>query len=312
MVRTKKFYAHAGISLLVCGLIFSARARAEYFGDYVTVESRSKTFVVSGPPPASAQRFSPTSSKVLLEPALLAISCERIKEELYFQLGLPDSSFLNRPALGGKIFITLHRSENQRAQITSTSRASDITYRIDLPNQLEASRLVEAVVQTLVVEMASRSSDGVVHEVPRWIREGLTGIVEENVGGALIQRPNQQIVLQRSGNNPEKARQKFRHLTPLTFEELSWPENLTTEKASRFHDSAKLFVSEILELKEGHSSLRQMIADLGKFKNWQFAFLRAFPKHFEQLIDVEKWWALRVAQITGRDPSLFWPMDEAW
>jgi hypothetical protein len=55
-----------------------------------------------------------------------------------------------------------------------------------------------------------------------------------------------------------------------------------------------------------------MLAQLPQHYNWQFAFLRAFNAFFERPLDVEKWWALSVAQATGRDIQQPWTLEESW
>ena len=49
-------------------------------------------------------------------------------------------------------------------------------------------------------------------------------------------------------------------------------------------------------------ALRRMIGDIGRFRNWQFAFFESFQRRFKQPADVEKWWAVQVAAVTGRNP----------
>jgi hypothetical protein len=43
-----------------------------------------------------------------------------------------------------------------------------------------------------------------------------------------------------------------------------------------------------------------MIAQLGQYWNWQTAFLRAFHSHFNQLLDVEKWWSVSCVDFISR------------
>jgi hypothetical protein len=73
-----------------------------------------------------------------------------------------------------------------------------------------------------------------------------------------------------------------------------------------------LFVGELLRLPDGRACLRTMLAELPQHYNWQVAFLRAFHAFFERPLDVEKWWALTVAQATGRDVAQSWTLEESW
>ena len=90
---------------------------------------------------------------------------------------------------------------------------------------------------------------------------------------------------------------------PLTFDQLSWPtdEQLSSNGADLYGSSAQLFVSQLLHLKGGPDCLRQMLAELPDYLNWQLAFEHAFQPVFKTSLDVEKWWALEIAQFSGRD-----------
>src|ERR1019366_6369661 len=98
------------------------------------------------------------------------------------------------------------------------------------------------------------------------------------------------------------------------FEHLSWPteDELSGDMGDLYSGSAQLFVSELLRLPEGPACLRAMLAQLPQNYNWQFAFLRAFHASFERPLDVEKWWALSLAQATGRDLAQRLSAEESW
>ena len=78
----------------------------------------------------------------------------------------------------------------------------------------------------------------------------------------------------------------------MLWHEMSWPETLSKERAALFRDSAHLFVHGLLQLKGGRESLRQFIYELQHHRNWQFAFLSSFSKHFTHGVDVEKFWGV--------------------
>src|SRR5262249_8031173 len=46
--------------------------------------------------------------------------------------------------------------------------------------------------------------------------------------------------------------------------------------------------------------------------NWQTAFLRTFHSHFEQPLDLEKWWTLQTVHFTGRTTDDTWSPAESW
>jgi hypothetical protein len=88
----------------------------------------------------------------------------------------------------------------------------------------------------------------------------------------------------------------------LTFQQLSWPQasDLAPEGLPLYRSCAQLFLEELLRLDDGRACLRSMIGQLPEHWNWQTAFLRAFHSHFDQLLDVEKWWSLGyIAYVRG-------------
>jgi len=71
-------------------------------------------------------------------------------------------------------------------------------------------------------------------------------------------------------------------------------------------------VAELLRFEDGRECLRNTLAELPKFMNWQMAFLRGFKPHFGRQLDVEKWWALQAEFMTGRDENGLWALTESW
>jgi hypothetical protein len=113
----------------------------------------------------------------------------------------------------------------------------------------------------------------------------------------------------------QEASQKLGGRPPLTFEALSWPtaEDLADDAGGQaYRATAQLFVGELLRLPDGRACLQTMLARLSQHYNWQFAFLEAFHTHFERPLDVEKWWALSLAQASGRRAAPAWPVAESW
>jgi hypothetical protein len=108
------------------------------------------------------------------------------------------------------------------------------------------------------------------------------------------------------------ARRVLKNSSALTFEQLSWPDDAQVSGADGgvYRASAQLFVSSLLDLKDGPAHLRGMLQDLPRFYNWQTAFLNAFSDNFSKPLDVEKWWALQVVDFAARDPGPRWtPAD---
>jgi hypothetical protein len=86
---------------------------------------------------------------------------------------------------------------------------------------------------------------------------------------------------------------------------------LTDQAGEIYRSSAQLFVDSLLRLNDGRACLRAFLAELPQHYNWQFAFLRAFQTHFTRPLEIEKWWALKVADFTGYDITQTWPSDKS-
>ncbi|PYJ07777.1 MAG: hypothetical protein DME25_02995 [Verrucomicrobia bacterium] len=256
---------------------------------------------------------------IRLQPALLTVSCERIKEMLWHELGAT-------APWRGKIYITVFAAQTADDTITVTAgRFKDgWQYRLDLPDVIERTRLVRVLVQALLLELANRNAGERSAEIPLWLSEGLTRQLLASSVPELVVRPprgtvnglnlSAALVNARKDNPLEKAHEQLRANPPLTFEELSWPtaEALVGEAAESYRSSAQLFVSELLRLKQGRACLRGMLAELPQHYNWQFAFLHAFRAYFPRQLEVEKWWALQLVHFTGRDLGQTWPLWESW
>jgi hypothetical protein len=87
---------------------------------------------------------------------------------------------------------------------------------------------------------------------------------------------------------------ELRQHPALAFQQLSWPQesDLTVEGLPLYRSCAQLFLEELLRFNDGKACLRSMIDQLPEHWNWQTAFLLAFHAHFDQLLDVEKWWGV--------------------
>jgi hypothetical protein len=291
--------------------------------DLVSVRSQSGQFIVyagrtSGSlPPLMDQAGS--HGFVQLTPTLATVSCERIKQVLLRELS-PTAPWR------GTIYLVLHpaRAASDTITITSERFKTGWQYRVDVPDVVDRSRYVRAIVQVLLVEMADRTAQARAAEVPLWLIEGFSQLLLASSEAEIILPPPRESA---RGVNlsatmfkghketlQEQARKKLRGRLPLTFEDLSWPadDQIAGDAGDLYSGSAQLFVGELLRLPDGRACLRAMLAQLPRHYNWQFAFLGAFHAHFERPLDVEKWWALARAEAQGRDPAQAWSLDESW
>jgi hypothetical protein len=253
-----------------------------------------------------------------LEPALLAVTCERIKQAVYFELRTPSR-------WQGKIHITLQRrGDNSEPTLHSERFRDGWNYQLSLPARMERVPLVRTLVQVVLTELANREAAQHPAELPVWLIEGLTQhLLATREAEMILSPPTTTIrgltvgprVMEKRDSGPlETARLVLRDRPPLSLEELSWMtwEQVIAPSGARYQCSAQLFVWELMRLNEGREHLRAMISELGRCYNWQTAFLHAFHEHFANQLAVEKWWTLQQVYFAGRDPLQLWTPEESW
>ena len=282
------------IAILSCLTLLVPRLLAE--PEMVATHSLSRQFVIYGPKGTPAQ----SSGKKLLalDPNFLTVSCERIKQAILGELSGRERLLagLSGPA-EGKIYVVLHPGTAQTPLITPI-QSGTYNYRIDLPNLIEGARLVDAVTEAVLLEIVNRRSTGNFVQLPRWLSTGIAEMVKADTPETLVLQANLPISRARVQDDPiAKIRKNLETYVPLTFDELSWPGTLAPERVRHYDECAHLFVHELLRLRNGENCMQQMLSGLSIRLNWQVAFLDAFKPHFTQLVDVEKWWGLRVVGL---------------
>jgi hypothetical protein len=300
--------------------VFCCRARAEFSlsGD-ISAHSVSGQFIVAGAQQISALATSPAVTTntdfVRLEPALLAVSAERIKQSLWRELDIGPGATER-----GKIFLALYpaQSLDEEVTITGMPSADGWNYQVELPDVLSRSRFTRALVSTLLLEFANRSAQSHSAEIPAWLADGLSQQLQAEIfSGIILSSPdkilnglvqNRTVATQSSLDPLSGARETLRNNPALTFQQLSWPTGAqrSGDDGGAYRASAQLFVTGLLGLKDGAARLRAMLQELPQFYNWQTAFQNAFREDFSESLDVEKWWALQVASFTARDPGTQW------
>ena len=315
-VRCLRGFGCAAALLAVC----CCEARADFsLPGKISARSVSGQFIVAGADRISALAASPAVATntdfVRLEPALLAVSAERIKQSLWRELELkPDAPWY------GKIFLALRpaQSLDENVTIVSTPSANGWSYQVGLPDVLPRTRFARALVSALLLEFANRNAQSHSAEIPAWLADGLSQqLMAENSSEIILSSPNKVInglaqnrmVTIESGIDPlAGTRRILRNFPALTFAQLNWPTDtqLSGDDDGAYRASAQLFVSELLDLKNGPAHLRAMLQKLPQFYNWQTAFQTAFHTEFPRPLDVEKWWALQVVNFAARDPGPQW------
>lgn len=285
-----------------------------------SVQSASGQFVVNGPAQFSPLVHPPgvglNTNLVRLEPALLSVSAERIKDSLRRKLGIKP----NAP-WQGKIFLDLHPAQTLNEDVTIVSQPflNGCSYRVLLPNVLSQTRFLRAMTGVLLLEIANRNSTGGrTAEIPAWLTDGLSQqlavaglpeIVLSAPGRLVNGLPQNRMVATQRGLDPlADVRRVLADHAALTFDQLSWPTDaqLTGGDGGVYRASAQLFVSELLSLTDGPAHLRAMLAALPRCYNWQTAFQEAFQENFPRPLDVEKWWALQVVSFVAHDSGPRW------
>jgi len=285
-----------------------------------SVQSASGQFVVTGPAQFSPLVLLPgvaaNTNLVRLEPAVLSVSAERIKDALRRQLGIEP----NAP-WQGKIFLVLYPAQSLDEAVTITSQPflNGWNYRVQLPDVLPQVRFLRALTGVLLLELANRNAAAArTAEIPAWLTDGLAqqlsaGDLPEiilSAPGKLINGlPQNRLVITQRGLDPlADARRVLRDHAALTFDQLSWPTDAQVTGADDgvYGASAQLFVSDLLGLKDGPAHLRAMLAALSGCYNWQTAFQSAFRENFPRPLDVEKWWALQVVSFVAHGPGPRW------
>ena len=316
--------------VFVCLCLLNAIASAQPLGGVIVASSHSGQFTARATRQKLDPAHTPQSYKVPLagtwafmvnssplagmsetpewDPALLVVSCDRIKELLLVELGLSDQ-------WKGHVDIVLNSalSEDDEPEITAIWGPTKWNYKLEIPRRIKTATLTRCLVNVLLLEIANRKSTGDTAEIPLWLVDGLTAYLQAFNLPTFVVEPHTQIVGNRvklAGLDP--IRERMSHGTPLTFEELCWPDadKLTGDAREQFRDCAELLVTELLKFPDGKNSLAALLDNLPHHRNWQIAFLQAFQPHFHSLLDVEKWWGLACIAFLGHDRMQAWSPAE--
>jgi hypothetical protein len=135
------------------------------FSAALPVQSRSGQFLVWLAPNtgnSDPRQISPADARVRrLVPDLLAVSCEQIKHELFRELNIPEGG-------GNKVYVTIRRNapRDQPIAVGATIYLDGWQYRLEFPEQVEGERVIRAIVQTLLLEVANRQARELAAEWP--------------------------------------------------------------------------------------------------------------------------------------------------
>jgi hypothetical protein len=245
---------------------------------------------------------------VRLDPSLVAVSCEGVKQALLQELGAVDR-------WKGSITVVLHpvTQDDEPIIITSVHHKNGWTYVLHTPEEVDRNRFVKSIVQVLLVEMANRASGSRQAELPPWLAEGLAQRLQATSLGGLTLEPKTSVVRKLRSSDPlASVRLCLRANKPLSLDELDWPSERADEGDMVYAQCAHLLVHELLRLNNGRACLLELIQQVHENLNWQTAFFRAFGGYFPRLVDLDKWWSMRAVQFTQGEPFAALSIDEQW
>jgi hypothetical protein len=306
--------------LVLCSLLFTLLAGAQFLPPGKnSARSISGQFIVNGTPQfsplANSPRIAADTNLVRLEPALLAVSAERVKDSLWRTLEIRADI-----PWRGQIFLALHPARSTDEDITIFSRhsADGWSYQVQLPDVLSRTRLAQVMTAVLLLEFANRNAPSHSAEIPSWLTDGLSQqLLAAGSPECILSSPDtivndlpvRRLDAAEHGLDPlAGVRRVLKNSPALTFEELSWPTDaqLNGNDGGAYRASAQVFTDALLDLKNGPARLRAMLESLPQFLNWQLAFQSAFRAEFPRPLDLEKWWALQVVSFAAHDPGPGW------
>ncbi len=309
-------------ALLFCALLLPLPAGAQFSPpDKAPTFSISGQFVASGPARFSSlagqARIAADTNLVRLDPALLAVSAERIKDSLYRRLEIKKDA-----PWRGQIYLVVHPAQSLDEEITIFSRlsADRVTYRVELPDVLTQRKYVRALTGVILMEYANRRAQMHSAEIPAWLTDGLAEAMLAGGGpSAVLSAPDKVVnglpvarlnATQNGLDSLARARRVLERSLPLSYEQLTWPTaaQLAGDDGGAYRASAQLFVADLLDLKSGPLHVRTLLESLPRCYNWQTAFHSAFRENFPAPLDLEKWWALQLAGFAAHDGGPGWTL----
>ncbi|MBP5760529.1 MAG: hypothetical protein J6W90_04050 [Verrucomicrobia bacterium] len=282
----------------------------------VTLRSRLEgQFIVKGvpfPPSVAPSRegnirtSAPDTGKewpesVRLDPSTVIVVCERIKQIFLQELGLTD---LWKGMI--EIDIDFYPKGILRPITLSHRLMNDgLHTQMKIADEVVPHRLIEAIVQVLLLEYSNRDlRQTQMAEVPLWMIDGMTQLVMQRGGPALIPTPGALKTFTIEKTNPVKtAKSRLKTIQPPEFGQFTspGPEFSSGINWMIFQDASLVLTWELLNLPDGKARYCHNLRLLKNYRNWQLAFLEAWKGQFSNLTDVEKWWALVL--VTSRKDS---------
>src|SRR3954453_21124457 len=217
----------------------------------VTVRSRSGQFLVRGLPLTEEMNQGSGSTNTLsfvrLDPRLFAIACETIKLAVLKELAMPDR-------WAGTVAVALHpnQQDNESIEVASIRYSTSWGYQVSVPERVDRKRLIKAMVEVILQEIANRRAGEREAEVPVWLGEGLTAQLLATTLADVALEPETMVMKRRQMPDPlREVRQVLRSRAVPGFNDLSQPDAaLLGELEGEFYARCpQLFLHELLHLK---------------------------------------------------------------
>ncbi len=283
---------------IICCPLHSATEK-----DTITARSISGQFTVRSPykiPPLPASKQPTNQIKLIeLDPNFLVVVCERIKGNILLALNQKDE-------WKGSVLIRIYPAQTYLDPVWVNARYSDKgwVYYVDFPSVIEMNRLIRAVVGVVLQEIADRKAGSKPAELPPWLPPAFTLNIHLTAPDiAIMERFTKKVRVERITNPINLIKRHIVSITPLTWDELSWPTDealMDNSITNQYSLCSYIFMHEVLQLPDGVKKMKEFFTILPARWNWQVAFVEAFKPHFYSMRDVEKWWSVTIASITGR------------
>lgn len=258
---------------------------------------------------------------LVLSPALLAVSAERIKEKVLQQLGMRDR-------WRGKIrfHFASGKSQPDQFRVDAQRFTNGWNYRVRISPKIHRQVWLRGCVAVFLLEIANRMAGERSAEVPFWLIEG---IVEEIAQSTLVELAPSFADQIRIGTSnyqlgqivPTQIHEEALNSTraflsrnvPASVSELfiPTPAHLRGNKVIIFNRSSHFFFRQLLGLRAGKASLQHFLVALPNHLNWQHAFFIGFQNHFTTMLDLEKWWSLALTDLTQLAPLGSWSVRDS-
>ncbi|HJN82722.1 MAG TPA: hypothetical protein QF478_08070, partial [Verrucomicrobiota bacterium] len=258
------------------------------------------------------------ANTILIAPDYVVVTAERVRHAMLSRLGL---SLLP----GSRVKLRLEPAMSYKATVpvVTERHLNGYTYGLTLPSEIEADKLVRALVQVALLDLANQKPQLRDTEIPLWLTVGFTQVLLAQPDLVLVlSRPEQggkEMAMEEVVKNVRRhdtlvgVRARLRGRRAFDFSEIAMPSpaHLRGENWRDFQACSHLLVDRLLAVPAGGVRLQNMIRQLPNNLNWQTGFLKVYGDLFADMLVVEKWWAVTIVQLTGQNQYQNWTLLEA-